>query len=432
MMRLRLPAVALSFFAMLVCTSVALLGSRAQAQSETVIHSFQSSSGLDGMNPSGGLVVDSNGAVYGVTVGGGADGSGAVYKLSPPNESGTAWKESILYSFVDGSGGGIPYGPLLLGERSHVMYGTASRGGALYGVVFELGPPIVPGGPWVEAVLHTFAGGKDGEYPESGVISNSRGTLYGSTLGGGKYQSGTIFRLSPPTKSGAPWIESVLYSFTGTSDGGSPSGLVEDSLGALYGTTSRGGQYGYGTVFKLSPPASGGPWIESVLYAFTGASDGGEPLAALTFDSAGSLYGTTLIGGSGTCTNSDGVVVFCGTVFRLTPPTSEGLPWTESVLYDFLSGSDGAFPQSTLSFDGSGALYGTTPVGGTFGEGTVFELSPLSGQGGAWTELVLHDFGDGTDGANPGPSLLELGSSFYGTTWGGGSKSFGTVFGLAE
>jgi uncharacterized repeat protein (TIGR03803 family) len=263
----------------------------------------------------------------------------------------------------------------------------------------------------------------------SGVISNGRGTLYG-TAGGGKYLGGVVFRLSPPSKSGGSWTASTLYSFTGKVDGTAPSGLVIDNAGALYGTTPTGGQYGYGAVFKVSPPSGGGPWTETTLYSFTGGSDGSYPLASLIFDSSGALYGTTLQGGTGLCYTGD-ILTYCGTVFELTPPGNQGGDWKESVLYNFLGGTaDGELPQSSLVFDDYGALYGTAG-GGTYGGGTAFTLRPPENQGEAWTEQILHFFGAPGDGSLPEGGVLEVGGSFYGATWGGGSKGIGTIFEVA-
>jgi uncharacterized repeat protein (TIGR03803 family) len=405
-------------FAAFVCANVAV------AQTESVIHSF----GIDrdGSYPSGGVISDSNGALYGLTSNGGANSGGSAYKLSPPSTDGGTWRQNVIYSFGTVNAGGIePSGSLLFEPGTHTLYGTTSRGGSLYGVAFQLTPPNGPGQAWTETILHIFAGGKDGEYPMSGVISNGHNTLYGTTFSGGKYLAGTVFRLSPP-KPGGTWTESILYTFTGGVDGGSPAGLVMDSTGALYGTTSSGGQYKHGTVFKVTPPAGGGPWTESVIYSFTGGSDGSAPQAGLIFDAEGSLYGTTLQGGSGLC-YTENLLTYCGTVFKLAPPTAQGEAWTETVLYNFLAGSDGALPQSSLIFDSTGSLYGTAESG-IYGGGTIFQLTPPSTPGGAWTEQILHSFGGSNDGDLPEGGLLQVGPNFYGTTFGGGLKGPGTVY----
>jgi uncharacterized repeat protein (TIGR03803 family) len=202
--------------------------------------------------------------------------------------------------------------------------------------------------------LHSFGQGSDGRSPVAGLIFDASGNLYGTTLGGGANEKGTVFKLSP---SGS---ETVLYSFTGGSDGGAPyAGLIFDSSGNLYGTTSDGGNpadcdsSGCGTVFKLTPSGS-----ETVLHSFTGGSDGGDPYAGLIFDASGNVYGTTESGFSS------------GTVFKVTPSGSE------TVLHKFAGGSDGGNPGAGLIADASGNLYGTTGDGGADGYGTVFKVTP--------------------------------------------------------
>lgn len=408
----------------------------AATQSESVIHTFQGTSKTDGNGPYG-LVADSKGNLYGATYGGGRYAWGTVYKLAPPATQGGAWTQSVLYSFTGAADGGGPGGGLYLDPKSNKIYGTTLHGGSGLGTVFELSP----GKPWTETVLHNFEGGKDGTYPNGGLISDGHGTLYGTTSGGGSDQYGVVFRLSPPAQSGAVWNEAILYAFQG---GGTNAtipfaGLVMDSKGSLYGTATTGGagtevcDAGCGAVFQLTPPANGkGPWTESVLYSFQGYTDGQYPVASLIFDGQGALYGTTEMGGIG------GVECGCGTVFKLTPPAGQGAVWTESVLWVFSGGTDGGFPYANLIFDSTGALYSTTAYGGgtqnlcggaiEYGCGTAFKLAPPSAQGGAWTETVLHAFQRGNDGMYPIAPLVLVGSTFYGTSYLGGSHGVGTVF----
>ena len=201
--------------------------------------------------------------------------------------------------------------------------------------------------------------------------------LYGTTVFGGANGAGTVFELTPPSSPRGAWTFTILYSFSpftifpggATGDGNGPAaGLISDATGALYGTTANGGANGYGTVFKLTPPAvAGGPWTETVLYSFTGGSDGGSPKASLIFDESGALYSTTTVGGL----NGQ------GTVFKLTPPGVPDGAWTETVLYSFAGLDVGTSPSGAgLIFDSSGALYGTTSTGGANGFGTVFKLAP--------------------------------------------------------
>src|SRR5664279_5403051 len=206
--------------------------------------------------------------------------------------------------------------------------------------------------------------------------------------------------------------EQVLHNFNNNgTDGTFPqAGLIVDGAGNLYGTTSEGGTYiscsgGCGTVFELTPNGSGG-WTETVLHNFnSNGTDGANPYAGLIFDAAGNLYGTTTTGGT----------YYVGTVFELSP--SQGGGWTEKVLYSFnYNGTDGNYPQASLTIDAAGNLYGTTWAGGPYGYGygTVFELTPAAG--GGWTETVLHNF-VGTDGAAPLAGLIfDAAGNLYGTT----------------
>jgi uncharacterized repeat protein (TIGR03803 family) len=232
----------------------------------------------------------------------------------------------------------------------------------------------------------------------------------------------------------------TLYAFKDGQDGAYPqAGLILDADGNLYGTALQGGVYGYGTVFKLSAGPGGG-WKETVLHSFnSNGHDGVSSVAGLIFDKEGNLYGTTYYGGNGPCTS--GQFPGCGTVFKLAP--LGGGKWQETVIYNFMAGSDGAFPASSLTLDAAGNLYGTTASGGlgpcTFGGyvgcGTVFDLVPSTG---GWTETVLHSFGGGTDGQFlDGGVVMDSTGNVYGTTEQGGNSSCyhnygcGTIFKLA-
>jgi uncharacterized repeat protein (TIGR03803 family) len=239
--------------------------------------------------------------------------------------------------------------------------------------------------------------------------------------------------LSLPAAARAATTESILYSFptNGTFSGGAvpQAGLVRDAAGNLYGTTSQGGAFGCncGVVYMLSPPVSGsGAWTETLLHTFQGyPTDGGVPLASLTIDGAGNLYGTTLIGGGAQA----------GTVFKLTRPPAGQATWTETLLYQF-SGTtaDGQFPFSSLAFDAAGNLYGTSFLGGANDLGVVFELQPPTVGAGQWTLVPLHAFAGGPDGANPVSGLTFDGhGNWFGTTFSDGVTgiSGGTLFRLA-
>ena len=257
----------------------------------------------------------------------------------------------------------------------------------------------------------------DAAFPEAGLIFDKAGNLYGTTYYGGDYGVGTVFRLT--SKGNGNWKENLIHSFIyDGKDGFAPSAdMIFDGAGNLYGTTEQGGVYNYGTVFELSPNGDG-TWRETVLHSFN-RTDGSSPMAGLIFDPVGNLYGTAVAGEGG-----------YGNVFQLTPNGHGG--WTESVLHWF-NGADGKQPFAGSAFDQAGNLYGTTEVGGDYGDygGTVFQLSP-NGDG-TWSETVLHSFNrDGEDGYHPLAGLIfDRAGSLYGTTGNGGRLDCGTVFKLS-
>jgi uncharacterized repeat protein (TIGR03803 family) len=367
--------------------------------------------------------------------------------------------EKVLHTFTGGKDGGFG-GTQLVADSAGNLYGTTFAGGnksaecAVYtglhgcGVVFKLSP--TEGGSWTETVLHTFSGGKDGGVPTSGVVLDSAGNLYGATLFGGDSKPanchlggayargcGVVYKLTPTAH--GPWTQTVLYKFTGSTDGFEPwDRLIFDASGNLYGTTGGGGNlncnppYGCGTVFELSP-GPGGSWTESVLYAFGQASDGESPFSGVTFDSQGNLYGTTLYGGD-TSVSCNGIVG-CGTIFQLAPTLSG--PWTETVLHAFTGGPDGAYPLFNVILDSSGNIYGSTLYGGDTtsydcrggvipGCGVVFELTQ-----GTWGETVLYPFTGGADGVWPiSPLVFDPSGNLYGVTRYGGGIGNGMVYEL--
>ena len=395
-----------------IFTAILFVTSTWATAEEKVLHNFNAD-GMDGENPYAGLIFDAAGNLYGMTGRGGTSRYGTVFELTPA--AGGTWTEKVLWRFSAGTDGGYPYGDLILDGAGN-LYGTTSVGGTYgNGTVFELTPAA--GGTWTEKVLYSF-NYTDGAIPRAGLIFDGAGNLYGTTSGGGTSQYGTVFELTPAA--GGTWTEKVLWSFGSGTDGATPyAGLIFDPAGNLYGTTLQGGTHGGtgrgGTVFELTP-AAGGTWTEKVLWSFDSGTDGANPVADLIFDGAGNLYGTTSDGGT---------YGYRGTVFELTP--AAGGTWTEQVLWSFGSGTDGAYPRSTLIFDAAGNLYGTTSNGGTSSYGAVFELTPAAG--GAWTEQVLWSFGSGTDGIFPYPGLIFDGAgNLYGTTYAGGAYNYGTVF----
>jgi uncharacterized repeat protein (TIGR03803 family) len=321
--------------------------------------------GRDGADPVGGVIFDAAGNLYGTTASGGdhlARG-GVVFKLTP-NANGR-WTESVLYTFRRGTDGGIPLADLIFNQAGN-LYGTTFLGGFYgYGVVFELTPNA--NGSWTYNVIYTFTGGADGGSPLAGLIVDQTGNLYG-TAEGGTLVGGVVFKLTP--NGHGSWTQSVLENFTGPNGDQPLAGVIFDQAGNLYGTTAYGGNLsqcggiGCGVLFELTPNATGG-WKQQILHSFVGV-DGAKPMASLTFDAAGNLYGTTSQGGDVTCG--------CGTVFKLAA-TSKG-QWEETVLHDFLA-RPGANPRAGLIFDAVGNLYGTTDgYPSTHAYGSVFEITP--------------------------------------------------------
>jgi uncharacterized repeat protein (TIGR03803 family) len=395
----------------------------------TTLHTFAGSPN-DGAWPYAGVVVGIDGVLYGTTnIGGtaGSQGFGTAFSLTPPKSPGGSWTEDVLWNFGNASDDGInPVGLTL--ASSGVFYGATSIGGTRqHGTVFSLTPPAAPRGDWTEAIVHSFYGGDDGDSPQAGPTIGPGGLLYGTTyFGGFPEPNGTVYALEPPAE--AP--PEVIHFFAGGDDGAYPTAPVAaGSGGVLYGTTSYGGTAGGGTVFSMKPPdARGGAWTETVLYQFSmGPNDSGQS-AVVGIGAKGLLYGTTAYGGA----SSD------GTVFMLQAPTTKGGNWTQTVLYNF-SGSDGAYPSTGVLLGSGGQLYGTTSSGGTSGWGTVFVLNPPASPDGVWTETVLYNFTDGADGAKPNSLAIDSKGVLYGTTVFGGTTvggacielGCGTVFSLA-
>ena len=379
------------------------------AQTEQTLYNF--TGGTDGGTPLSSLVKDAAGNLYGTTFVGGVYGAGEVFELSPNTSGG--WTQSVLYSFTGGADGANPYYAEVIFDKAGNLYGTTVEGGAQnLGVVFELTPTS---SGWAESVLHSFAGGLDGNNPYSGLVFDPFGNLYGTTYAGGPYGIGTVFQLRPA--SGGQWTEKVIHAFD-TKTGSSPvGGLALDGSGDLFGTTQGGGASGAGVVFELKYSGSD-TWTAGVLHNFTGGADGGFPYAEkLILDKTGTLYGTTQGGGL----NNSGVV------FSLSP---NGSGWKGRVLYSF-NGAVEQNPFSGLAMDGGGNLYGTCANGnGVTTVGSVFKLAP--GAGGKYTESDLYLFTRG-DGEFPEAALLiDKSGKLYGTTSSGGVDNMGVVFELSR
>jgi uncharacterized repeat protein (TIGR03803 family) len=419
MQRTKLMSIIVAALVVILVVLMPLAGAWA-ASKERVLYSFKND-GKDGMAPSAGLTFDTAGNLYGTTPGGGDHGGGTVFELTPGTSG--KWTEKVLYRFKGGRDGYDPQAGVIL-DGAGDLYGTTERGGfnnGDAGTVFEL--TLGTKGKWTIKVLHTFGFGRGGINPFGDLIFDTAGNLYGTTAQGGGSRNcgdgcGTVFKLTPGAT--GHWTETVLHSFNGDKDGVLPhAGLILDAVGNLYGTTPYADSRNHGRVFELMP-GSNGQWIETVLHGFDGRKDGTDPHTGLILDAAGNLYGTTPYGGR----------YDAGTVFELTPGSNG--QWTETVLHNFSNkaGTDGAIPQASLILDAGGNLYGTTTAGGiNGGGGTVFELTP--GAKGKWTEKVLHTFGKGKDGAGPFAGLVfDNAGNLYGTTAGGGANGAGTVFEL--
>ena len=400
----------------------------ATAQRETVLFSILN--GADGRNPNGPVARDSSGNLYGTSMGC-CGVSGAVWELSPV--LGGTWTESVLHTFTGGSDGASPFAGLTLDAAGN-LYGTASTGGSAgcsnqgCGVVFELSPTS---SGWTYTVLYSFTGAADGGTPWTGVTFDASGNLYGTTVNGGNYGFGVVFEMSPNSSSG--WSEHVIHHFTNGADRGTPFGtLTLDASGNLYGTTEGGGDSscnsswpnGCGIVFRLSPSSSG--WKGTVLHTFHPAH-GTQPQGGVILDSAGNLYGATIVGGENFGCYGSG----CGVVYKLSP-TSSG-PWVFTQLHEFSDQkpNNGFMPMGNLLLDNSGALYGTTSEGGKCTGGLVYKLTPQLG--GSWAETVLHPFAClPGDGNAPFSGLVSDGAGdLYGTTASGGANfNAGTVYEL--
>ncbi len=435
------PRFQLAFTSLALCAVLTFPGVAAAQIQETVVHSFGVA--FDGGLPHGQLTFDSHGNLFGVTQQGGEHAGGTVFELSPVAGR---WQETVLYNFcsaTDCTDGNGPTGGVVIDAKGN-LYGAAYSGGTTgLGVLFELSPS--PSG-WKENVIYNFCSLKycaDGFYPNAQMIRDPEGNFYGTTTQGGTgggNGNGVVFKIS---RGAHGWTESVLYKFcqqTNCSDGSQPwAGLVRDAAGNLYGTTIQGGsgilncdkfKESCGVAYELSPGAGG--WTENVLYDFCSAvscADGGSPQASMIFDAKGNLYGTTEGGGNPACqVQAHG----CGVVFELTP---SGGGWSESVLYTFLGSTDGGVSFAPLVLDSKGNLSGTTYQGGDLGCGSgmgcgvVFKLSPVSG--GGWKESVPHEFTGGSDGTFPeGGLTIDSAGHLFGTTNLGGSNTFGVIFEL--
>jgi uncharacterized repeat protein (TIGR03803 family) len=332
---------------------------------EVTVHRFRGTP--DGSEPESLPVLTASGKLFGTTYIGGANNMGTVFASTPPSTAGSSWTTKTLYSFGGFTGDGLNPNHGLIAAQGGFCGVTSNGGARRRGTVFLLTPPAIATGTWTETILYSFKPLGDAAFPSSPLTMDKNGNLYGTTLQGGVNNLGAVYEISPPAVAGGAWTETVIYSFNGT-DGTLPIGrLVLDASGALYGTADGGGAKEEGTVFKLTPPATAGaPWTETILFNFSGGSDGGNPSAGVTLDNNGRIFGPASSGG-------DGGPDFGGVIFVLNPPAVEGGEWTETILHHF-GGPDGFSPVAPIVLRQDG-IYGTTMLGGDFGKGTIFVIA---------------------------------------------------------
>jgi len=389
----------------------------ASAASYKILHDFTGIAHGDGQDPSGALVADSAGRLYGTTFEGGAHGGGSVFRLT---KSGNAWTEEVLFSFP-GSAGVL--GGTLIGASGE-LYGTTKIGGTFAsGTVWRLDPN---GSTWTLTTLHEFnpTGGNDGFYPSAGLVFGRDGLLYGTTTGQQPQDGqtskqdpmyGTVFSVSPQ---GDATEYALLHVFGGTNDGQFPmfGRLAVDKKGVLTGTTELGGTLSDGTAFQLTPPKRHQTaWTEAVLHNFGAALDAVGPFTGLARGLDGTFYGCATWGKNG-----------FGAVYSLTAGS-------EKVLYNFgdQPNDPSAASVCAVTVDATGTIYGTASGGGANAKGALFKVAPPESGQTAWTETVLHSFGTG-DGQSPSSAPLKRGRMLYGAADLGGASGNGAVYVLKQ
>ncbi|HEX3820353.1 MAG TPA: choice-of-anchor tandem repeat GloVer-containing protein [Candidatus Sulfotelmatobacter sp.] len=376
------------------------------ANTTKLIYSFGGAT--DGEYTDTELVMDSAGNLYGTSVQGGTFGGGTVFQVTPTGV------HTVLYNFTGGADGGEPYKGVTLDAKGN-LYGTAVTGGGGgceggCGVVFKLAKT---GSSWTQSVIHQFTGGTDGSGPGSPVAFDEQGNIYGTTPTGGANGVGVVYQLKP---GGGGWTLKVIHAFTGGTDGsgGSAGRFFIDTAGNLFNVCTTGGAHGFGVVYEISPSTE--KWKFTTLYAFKDQPDGASPYGGVVFDKAGNIYGTTYYAGAHDL----------GSIYKLT---RNGAGWTESVLYSFKGGMDGASPISSLVADSAGNFYGTTSEGGatTCGCGVIYKLA--KGASSKWTESVVYRFpGEPSPGFAYNGMIKGMAGSFYGATVHGGNGNDGAVY----
>lgn len=399
----------------LLISAVVLFASIQPAGAQTGAHVILHFQQTQGSEPLTALISDAAGNLYGTASLGGSAACdfqcGTVFELSPG--SGGTWNPTVLYAFQGTNDGFRPYGTLVFDKEGN-LYGVAGAGElSQTGVVFRLTKRS--DGTWSEKVVYLFT--KMDSVPNGDLTWDNAGNLYGTTRYGGTSHYGEVFELSP---SGNGVKETVIHNFS-PADGvsGPVAGVTIDNQGNLYGAVY--GSSGEGAIYELASQGNG-QWGLSLLWNFTGGADNGYPNSKLTLDANGNLYGTAM-GAS------------FGSVFELSQVNGK---WNESTLYTFNhGGAQPLRPQGGLVFDDNGNLYGASPYGGEGCSnewcGTVFRLNPQSG--GGWNLTTLHQFQSANDGSQPQAGVLldNAGGHLFGTTrFGGGRYGYGTVFEIGK
>jgi len=367
----------------------------------------------DGANPSAGFTADKAGSLYTTTFAGGNDplvGCGTVVQLTPTQ---TGLTERVIWTFQrnNPNDGCNPQGGYLNIDSNGNIYGATSGGGTQdNGTLFELSKS---GNAWTEKILYNFTGGNDGGSPNSGLVADAQGNLYGSTYTGGVYLAGTVFEVSP---SGGHYTFKTIYQYvSGNSGSFEITGpLTIDAAGNLYGTAGPNLPVDYGSVFELSNV--GGTWKFQTLYSFCsvdGCVDGWSPWGGVTLN-RGKLYGVNTTGG----TSGD------GNIYELS---LNGSTWQETVVDQF-NGANGNFPFAPVTFDAAGNLYASALLGGANGDGSILKLTYENGN---WQETIVHSF-DGSDGSEPQSQLFIDNGYLIGAASGAGPQGNGNIFAIAQ
>jgi uncharacterized repeat protein (TIGR03803 family) len=375
------------------------------------------SNGAAGVATNAPLLLGAHGKLFGTSLLGGQSNNGEVFELTPPAAGQTVWTSAILYQFGATPDGAGPGSGLTAGPKG-VLYGTTARGGANgTGTVFQLTPPGAGKTTWTEQILLSLPNTSAAATPAGTLAIDKSGNLYGVTQS--LQTTGTVYELSPPASGKTAWTYTVLYTFTGGADGGLPgpyAGPLLGPAGDLFGTTEFGGigSDPHGTVWHLTPPGKhSSSWTETTLATFNG-TNGTFAEGGLAKGPKGTLYGTASGGGAD----------YNGVVFQLVPPPKGDTAWTFNVIWNFDTSGSGAAPEATPTVDAAGNVFGTTVADGNdggYGNGVIFELSPPAAGNTAWQYTLLYAFPSGNQGGNPRQLIPGRKGVLYGSSEFGGT-----------